>query len=221
MKIEYQGILNSTTILTQNKQQTMQELVLATSNPGKIAELQAMLPTFRCIPQATLDINDADETGLSFIENALIKARHASLVSNKPALADDSGLVVPALGGEPGIYSARFAGKNASSQDNIDLLLTRLTQIPTMQRYAFFYCAIVYIEYASDPTPLIATGRLTGVISKEPQGKKGFGYDSIFYLPDYQCTAAQLPTDIKNKISHRAIALQHLLPLFCQTKTIA
>lgn len=191
----------------------MQELVLATSNPGKIAEIQAILPTFHCVPQATLNINDAEETGLSFIENALIKARHASFMSNKPALADDSGLVVPALLGEPGIYSARFAGPSASSQDNIDLLLNHLNEKPDAPRNAFFYCAIVYMKHAHDPTPLIATGKLTGFITAQPQGSQGFGYDPIFYLPKYQCTMAQLSTHIKNTISHRALALQQIQPL--------
>jgi XTP/dITP diphosphohydrolase len=188
----------------------MRELILATSNPGKIAELQAMLPAFHCISQQTLGIKDADETGLTFIENALIKARHASFLSKKPALADDSGLVVPALNGEPGIYSARFAGRNATTEENIDLLLNRLDQVPDAQRGAFFYCAIVFVEHAHDPTPLITTGKFSGIISQQRQGSNGFGYDPIFYLPDYQCTLAQLPSTIKNTISHRAIALQKL-----------
>lgn len=196
----------------------MHELILATSNPGKIAELQAMLPLFHCISQQALGINDAEETGLSFIENALIKARHASLLSNKPALADDSGLVVLALNGEPGIYSSRFAGLNASDQDNIDLLLTRLTNVPDTQREAFFYCAIAFVKHANDPTPLIATGKFTGKISLTPCGEFGFGYDPIFYLPDYQCTLAQLPRDVKNTISHRAIALKQLQALFLNGK---
>ena len=191
----------------------MHELILATSNPGKITELQAMLPLFHCISQQTLDIKDADETGLSFIENALIKARHASLLSNKPALADDSGLVVLALNGEPGIYSSRFAGPNASDQDNINLLLTRITQVPDAQRDAYFYCAIAFVKHANDPTPLIATGKFSGKISLTPQGESGFGYDPIFYLPNYQCTLAQLPRDVKNTISHRAIALKQLQAL--------
>ena len=167
----------------ESRRNSMRELILATSNPGKIAELQAMLPGVHCISQQTLNIKDADETGLTFIENALIKARHASHLSNKPALADDSGLVVPALNGEPGIYSARFAGKNASTGKNIDLLLNRLAQVPDAQRGAFFYCAIVFVEHANDPTPLIATGKFPGIISHERQGSNGFGYDPVFYLP--------------------------------------
>ena len=197
----------------ESRRNTMRELILATSNPGKIAELQAMLPAFHCIPQETVNISDADETGLTFIENALIKARHASHLSKKPALADDSGLVVPELNGEPGIYSARFAGRNAKTQDNIDLLLNRLAQVPDAQRGAFFYCAIVFVEHANDPTPLIATGKFSGIISHERQGSNGFGYDPVFYLPDYQCTLAQLPSTIKNTISHRALALQQLQKL--------
>ena len=188
----------------------MNELILATSNPGKIIELQAMLSPIHCISQNTLGLSSADETGLSFIENAIIKARHASLFANKPALADDSGLVVPSLQGKPGIYSARFAGNKASDRDNIDLLLKKLANVHAEQRQAYFYCALALVQHADDPTPLIATGKLEGVISQEPQGEHGFGYDPIFYLTDFHCTMAQLPTQIKNTISHRALALLEL-----------
>ncbi len=189
----------------------MKNLILATSNPGKIAELQTMLPSFHCISQTTLGITDADETGLSFIENAIIKARHASRLGNQPALADDSGLVVEALNGAPGIYSARFAGPQANNQDNIDLLLSRLAHIPDDKRSAYFYCAIAMVQHADDPTPIIATGKLTGQISRECRGEHGFGYDPIFYLPDYQCTLAELASEIKNAISHRAMALKRCI----------
>lgn len=185
-------------------------LILATSNKGKIAELQAMLPAFHCISQTSLGITDADETGLSFIENAIIKARHASRLANQPALADDSGLVVNALNGAPGIYSARFAGPSADAHDNINLLLSRLDGIPDEQRSAYFYCAIALVQHADDPTPIIATGKFSGNIMRECRGKHGFGYDPVFYLPDYQCTMAELPSEIKNKISHRALALKQL-----------
>ena len=188
----------------------MKNLILATSNPGKIAELQAILSSFHCIAQTSLGIPDADETGLSFIENALIKARHASRISNQPALADDSGLVVEALNGAPGIYSARFAGPQASNHDNIELLLSRLAQIPDEHRHAYFYCAIALVQHADDPTPIVATGKFTGQITRECKGEHGFGYDPVFYLPDYQCTLAELPSDIKNTISHRAMALKQL-----------
>ena len=171
---------------------------------------------YHCISQQAFDIPDADETGLSFVENSLIKARHASLLSKKPALADDSGLVVPMLNGEPGIYSARFAGASAIAKDNIDLLLMRLSDVPKAQRGAYFYCAISYVEHANDPTPLIATGKFSGEISLEPCGEHGFGYDPIFYVPSYDCTLAQLSADIKNKISHRALALQQMKMLLSE-----
>lgn len=188
----------------------MKEIILATSNKGKIAELKAILSSWHCIPQTSLGIENAEETGLSFVENAIIKARHASQLSNKPALADDSGLVVPALNGAPGIYSARFAGIDATDSDNINLLLTKLEGVPKMQRQAYFYCAIALVEYGSDPTPIIATGKFIGIISNIRMGEQGFGYDPIFYLENHHCTAAQLPAKIKNMISHRAQALSQL-----------
>lgn len=191
----------------------MQNIILATSNTGKIAELQAILSPITCISQQSLGINDAEETGLSFVENAIIKARHASRESGQPALADDSGLVVSALNGQPGIYSARFAGPTATDADNIDRLLSQLNHTPTNERQAFFYCAIVLITHADDPTPLIATGMLRGMITHERSGTQGFGYDPVFYLPSYGCTLAQLPASEKNKISHRALALQQLMRL--------
>ena len=188
----------------------MNKLILATSNPGKIAELQVMLPSFHCISQQTLGITDADETGLSFVENAIIKARHASRLGNQPALADDSGLVVNALNGEPGIYSARFAGSHASNHDNIELLLTRMAHTPDGQRQAYFYCALALVQHADDPTPILAIGKFSGLISRERRGEHGFGYDPVFYLPDYRCMLAELSSEVKNTISHRAIALKQL-----------
>lgn len=194
------------------------ELILATSNAGKIKELQQLLAPIHCIPQAELGIVDAEETGLSFIENALIKARHASALTGKPALADDSGLVVPALNGAPGIYSARYAGLQAKDSDNIYLLLNNMQHLDINQRGAFFYCAIALVQYAEDPTPLIATGSMNGRINHQLSGENGFGYDPIFYIEEYQCTAAQLAADIKNSISHRAKALQQLRLLSAQLK---
>lgn len=188
----------------------MKEIILATSNPGKIAELSAILAPIICIPQASLAITDAAETGLSFVENALMKARHASREAQKAALADDSGLVVPALGGRPGIYSSRFAGPLATDKDNITLLLQQLNGIPDVKRQAFFYCAIVLVRHADDPMPLIACGQIEGQISETLSGDQGFGYDPVFYVPAKQCTMAQLPAKIKNTISHRAQALQRL-----------
>ena len=198
----------------------MKELILATNNPGKMIELQALLSPIHCISQQSMDLNSADETGLSFIENAIIKARHASRFANKPALADDSGLVVPALHGEPGIYSARFAGIDATDSDNVNLLLKKLADVHDEQRQAYFYCALALVEHANDPTPLIATGKLLGKISQTPEGAHGFGYDPIFYLPEYHCTMAQLPTKLKNTMSHRAIALHQLRELMGQLYTV-
>lgn len=188
----------------------MKELILATSNLGKIQELQRLLAPIHCISQASLGIDCAEETGLSFIENALIKARFASLYAQKPALADDSGLVVPSLNGAPGIYSARFAGVHATDEENIAHLLQQLSNTPVEKRSAYFYCAIAIVTHQADPTPLVATGLLHGRIHTKRLGDKGFGYDPIFYLDEYQCTLAQLPIDIKNQISHRAQALQQL-----------
>lgn len=188
----------------------MKELLLATSNPGKIEEFKAILSPIHCIPQNTFHIESADETGLSFIENAIIKARHASRLANMPALADDSGLVVLALKGEPGIYSARYAGINATDDDNIELVLNRLAHVKEQQRGAYFYCALALVQHAEDPAPLVATGKLVGKISQARHGEHGFGYDSIFYLADHNCTVAQLPPNLKNTLSHRALALKQL-----------
>ena len=188
----------------------MNEIVLATSNRGKLTELQALLPQMHCISQQELGVEDAEETGLSFVENALIKARHASCITGKAALADDSGLVVPALNGAPGIYSARYAGQAGNSEANIIKLLDAMQDLPTDQRQAYFYCAIAIVRYPDDPTPLLATGACHGLINTTPAGAGGFGYDPVFFVPEYACTMAQLTATIKNQISHRAKALEIL-----------
>jgi XTP/dITP diphosphohydrolase len=188
----------------------MNELILATNNHGKIKELCELLTPIHCIPQAKLGIEDIEETGLTFVENALLKARHACASAQKPALADDSGLVVPSLNGEPGIYSARYSEPGATVAKNNDLLLKNMKHLPQDQRQAYFYCAIVLMRHAEDPTPLIATGLFHGVIHTEEVGTGGLGYDPIFFLPEYQCTVAQLPDTIKNNISHRAQAINQL-----------
>lgn len=199
------------TSFNQKKQlDTMKELILATSNAGKINELKSLLPSFHCIPQKELGIEDAEETGLSFVENAIIKGRHACRLGSQPALADDSGLVVQSLNGAPGIYSARFSGSDASDDDNIHLLLDRLAGKPQSQRKAYYYCAIVFLTHAEDPTPIIATGRWQGTITEQPMGSQGFGYDPVFYVNEFQCTAAELTKEVKNSISHRALALRQL-----------
>lgn len=188
-------------------------IVLATSNSGKIKEIQAILHPIHCIAQSELGIGGVEETGLSFVENAILKARFTSHYAKQPALADDSGLVVPALQGEPGIYSARYAGNNASDEDNVHQLLTRMSPLKDDDRAAYFYCAIAVVQHEADPTPIIATGVFKGFITLHPAGTGGFGYDPVFYVPEYQCTAAELPASIKNKISHRAKALVQLQSL--------
>lgn len=191
----------------------LQEVVLATSNLGKVREFSDILAPLRMRPQSDFGVQDAEETGLSFIENALIKARHAASITKRAALADDSGLVVPSLGGQPGIYSARYAGKNASNQDNMSKLLAALANDSQLSRQAYFYCAIAFLDHAASPTPLIAVGKVFGEIALQPTGNGGFGYDPIFFLPDYQCTMAQLDPAEKHRISHRGKALQNLLQL--------
>jgi len=185
----------------------MNKLVIASSNHGKIIEIQAILSDVECISQSDLGINSIEETGLTFVENAILKARHASRLSQQPALADDSGLVVPALEGMPGIYSARFAGNLATDRENSNLLLKKLKDIPDTERKAFFYCVLVSMKNAQDPAPVIVTGRLAGMITHKHLGENGFGYDPVFYLTEYGCTIAQLSSQIKNTISHRAQAL--------------
>lgn len=188
----------------------MTSLILATNNAGKIAELQAMLTPIVCIPQSQWHIPAVEETGYSFVENALLKARQACRFTGLAALADDSGLVVPALNGKPGIYSARFAGEHATDEENRQHLLDVLQTTPPIHRHAFFYCAIVLLRHEHDPTPLISTGRLDGLIHDRAVGTHGFGYDAVFYLPTHQCTLAELPSELKNTLSHRAQALSQL-----------
>jgi XTP/dITP diphosphohydrolase len=188
----------------------MTELVLASSNAGKIREIQALLPSYRIRPQADFGIADADETACSFVENALIKARHACLHSGLPAIADDSGLAVDALDGAPGVYSARYAGPQANDAANIDKLLAALDGLPDRQRSAQFICVLVYMRHAHDPMPLIAQGLWKGRILSKPQGAHGFGYDPIFWLEEQQSAAAELPLADKNRLSHRAQALLQL-----------
>lgn len=188
----------------------MKSIIIASSNPGKIKEFSSLLSPIEVIPQKAFNINSPNETGLSFIENAILKARHASEISGLPALADDSGLVVPILEGAPGIFSARFAGADASDADNMHLLLKKMEHLNKSQRSAFFFCAIVIVKTPFDPMPLVATGHIRGEIHSSPAGTEGFGYDPVFYLSEYQCTMAQLPADRKNLISHRAQALKAL-----------
>lgn len=191
----------------------MTKLVLASSNAGKLKEFRAILEPLgmELHPQAEYNVADADETGLSFIENAIIKARHASEQTGLPALADDSGLCVNALGGAPGIYSARFAGQHGNHHANIDLLLDKLSNTTDEQRQAHFICTLALARHTNDPDPMIAIGKWHGRIAHHRHGDGGFGYDPIFVVPSHDCTAAELNSDIKNTISHRAAAIQALL----------
>ena len=191
----------------------MKKVVLATSNKGKVAELAAMLAPFslEVVTQTSLGVTDADETGLTFIENAILKARHAASITGLPAIADDSGLAVAALAGAPGIYSARYAGTGASDQQNCEKLLSALAAIPIGQRQATFHCVLVYLTHAADPTPLVCHGSWQGEIALAASGTGGFGYDPIFYLAALGKTAAELTASEKKQLSHRAKALQQLV----------
>jgi XTP/dITP diphosphohydrolase len=188
-------------------------LVLASGNAGKLRELGALLSPLHWSvrPQSDWALEEADEDGLSFIENALIKARHAARLTGLPALGDDSGLVVDALDGAPGIYSARYAGEGADDAANIRKLLQALAGISEAERGAHFYCAMAFIRHAGDPAPLLATGKWDGHILEAPAGSDGFGYDPLFGVPGAGCSAAQLPGEVKNRLSHRGQALAVLL----------
>ncbi len=189
------------------------KVVLASSNQGKINELKELLKSLpiTLIPQSELGVQDADETGLSFIENALLKARHASHATGLPAIADDSGLAVAALSGAPGIYSARYAGKQANSTDNIAKLLQALAHTPDKQRLASFHCVIAFVSSDNDPVPLVCEGVWHGSILQIPRGTTGFGYDPVFYVASENKSAAELTPETKNKLSHRGMALRSLI----------
>ena len=185
----------------------MTDLVLASNNPHKLAEMKAILPkTFTICSQADFGSDEVEETGATFVENALLKARYAAKLSGLPALADDSGLVVDALGGLPGVRSARFAGEPAASRANIDKLLQLLES--ETNRSAYFVTVLVYLRHEHDPLPLICQGLWHGEILKAPQGNGGFGYDPIFWLAEHNQSAAMLTSKLKNTLSHRAKALQ-------------
>jgi len=188
----------------------MKKIILATSNLGKVRELNSMLEgQYNVVSQIDMEVEEVPETGASFIENALIKARNASSQSQLPALADDSGLVVDALNGEPGIYSARYAGENATDEDNIVKLLSRMDDED--DRGASFWCAMVFVRHAGDREPIIVEKSWEGQILRELKGHNGFGYDPVFYLPELDCTSAQLSEEEKNRQSHRGQALQEIL----------
>lgn len=188
-------------------------IVLASGNPGKVREFNQLLGgiDIEVVPQSDYSVPEAEETGLTFVENALLKARQAARHTNLPALADDSGLEVDALNGAPGIYSARYAGKGAGDEQNLRKLLADLQGLPDDQRAARFQCLLVYLRHEFDPTPLICQGTWEGRLLTAPQGKNGFGYDPVFYVPAHRCSSAELPPEVKNAISHRGQALRALL----------
>jgi XTP/dITP diphosphohydrolase len=190
----------------------MRKLVLATSNRGKLDELRPLLADagFDLLPQAELGVGDAVEDGHTFLENALLKARHASAATGLPALADDSGLVVDALGGEPGLYSARYAGVHGDSAANTARLLARMQGLSGEQRRAHFYCVLVLLRHARDPQPLVAEGVWPGSVLEAPRGEGGFGYDPVFFVPAHGVSAAELEPHLKHRISHRGRALARL-----------
>jgi len=185
-------------------------VVLASGNRGKISEIQSILCRYNVVPQSEFDIQDVDETGTTFIENAIIKARNAAKHSGLPAIADDSGLEVDALNGAPGVYSARYAGKDASDAANLEKVLANLTNISDAQRSGRFHCVMVYMRHENDPCPLIAQGTWEGIILRHSRGTNGFGYDPIFYLSELGCSSAELSSEEKNRLSHRYKALKKL-----------
>lgn len=184
----------------------MQQIVFASSNKGKCREVIAKLgDKFEISLQSEHGVNDIEETGLTFVENSILKARNACKHTGLPAIADDSGLVVNALGGAPGLYSARYSGQNCDPQENIKLLLKNMENIT--DRRAHFYCAMVFLRSYEDPAPHVVTCSWHGNILESAVGAKGFGYDPIFFVPSHECSAAELDANIKNQISHRGNAI--------------
>ena len=188
------------------------KIVIASSNKGKIKEFQSYFDSFGLIliPQKEMGVSDIEETGKTYVENSILKARHASKVTGLPAIADDSGLSVEYLDGQPGIYSARFSGPGSDDKKNRDLLLKKLEGIPFEERHASYHAVITLLHHHDDPTPYIAHGIWHGIIAKEEKGEFGFGYDSLFIVPDLGCHAAELDVETKQNYSHRGIALRKL-----------
>lgn len=191
----------------------MRKILLASNNPGKVREIQTLLKDddITIVPQSAFQIPNIEEIGLTFIENAILKARHASQLSGLPAIADDSGLEVDALDGAPGVVSARYAGRSASDVDNNAKLLRELEKIPNAERTARFRCVMVFLRHAGDPSPVIGQGVWEGIILSEPRGSGGFGYDPLFFVPEKNRASAELTADEKNRLSHRGKALRELV----------
>lgn len=196
-----------------NRPHTDERIVLASNNAGKVREFNQLLAQshIQIIPQEQLGVSEAEETGLTFVENAILKARNAAAHSGLAAIADDSGLEVDALGGAPGIYSARFAGPGAGDAANLAKLLADLQGVDGDARSARFQCLMVYLRHAADPTPVICQGTWEGSILHRPRGDNGFGYDPVFFVPTHQCSAAELDAPTKNALSHRGQALRKLV----------
>jgi XTP/dITP diphosphohydrolase len=197
----------------------MHRIVLASGNAGKIREIQAILADYPIVPQSAFNVADVEETGSTFVENAILKARNAALHCKLPAIADDSGLVVDALGGAPGVFSARYAGVGASDRDNLDKLLRELEGVPDELRTARFICVMVFMAHADDPCPVIAQGVWEGRILDHAVGENGFGYDPVFWVPSHNCASAELPPAVKNSLSHRGQALKTLTELIKAKET--
>ena len=195
-----------------------QKIVLASGNAGKLREFQQLLSGcgFDVVPQADFNVSNADETGTTFVENAIIKARHACQQTGLPAIADDSGIEVDALNGRPGVYSARYAGENANDESNNQKLLQELMGVPTENRTARYHAVLAYMRHADDPTPILCHGTWEGIILTKPCGAGGFGYDPLFFVPTHNCASAQLDKAEKNRISHRGKAMQELLQKIAQ-----
>ncbi|RYY73710.1 MAG: XTP/dITP diphosphatase [Gammaproteobacteria bacterium] len=189
------------------------KIVLASGNAGKLREFQQLLQGcgFEIVPQSVFNVSNIEETGTTFVENAIIKARHACQLTGLPAIADDSGIEVDALHGRPGVYSARYAGENASDEENNQKLLFELKNIALEQRTARYHAVLAYMRHVDDPTPILCHGTWEGVILPEPRGQNGFGYDPLFFVPSHNCASAELDKLEKNRISHRGKAMQELL----------
>jgi XTP/dITP diphosphohydrolase len=196
----------------------LKKIVLASGNAGKLREFQQLLAGagFEVVPQSSFNVSNADETGTTFVENAIIKARHACQQTGLPAIADDSGIEVDALNGRPGVYSARYAGESANDESNNQKLLQELTGVPTEQRTARYHSVLAYMRHADDPTPILCHGTWEGIILTEARGQGGFGYDPLFFVPTHNCASAELDKAEKNRISHRGKAMQELLQKIAQ-----
>ena len=192
------------------------KIVLASGNAGKVREINRLFADsgIEVVPQSEYDVAEVAETGTTFVENAIIKARHAAQCTGLPAIADDSGIEVDALDSRPGVYSARYAGPSATDTDNNSKMLAELKGLPNSERSARYQCILVFMRNANDPVPIITQGTWEGHIMQEPRGDGGFGYVPIFFVPTHNCTGGELPLEVKNTISHRAQALEAMLDEF-------